>query len=700
MRKLARRISSVVCLSCLLLLSYAASVPADEEFGKPDATSKRVSKIVANLMQQHLSNRKLNNEISERALNMFLKNLDPMKMYFMKSDIDEFSTHSHMIDDLMKQGDYGVAFKIFNRFLKRIDERVELAAELIDSEFDYTKDESLITDRDLVDYAVDEGDARERWRKRIKFNLMVYANEENQTPSTSRDSAQDPGVVPTQDPKERLRKRYRSFANRMKQFDNEDVIEMYISAITTSFDPHTSYMSKTSYENFLINMRLELEGIGATLQSTDDGLTVIRRIVPGGAADKHGKLKVEDKIVAVGQESGEMVDIMDMKLDDVVGMIRGKAGTVVRLGVISPGTNDIKTLSITRERIELKDSEARGVVFESGKKPDGTPYRIGVIDLPSFYTDMESATLNIRDFKSSTRDVRRILNGFREDNVDGVVLDLRRNGGGSLREAIDLTGLFIDKGPVVQAKDLYGQLEIHNDEDLGMAWDGPLLVLTSKFSASASEILAGAVKDYKRGIVVGDQTTHGKGTVQTLLNLSRVLYGTRNPPPDLGALKITIQQFYRPNGDSTQKRGVLSDIVLPSISDKMDVGEADLEFPVEFDHISPARYDVMNLVTANMINQLRESSERRIDESEEFRKQIKKIEKYVEQKEQKSVSLNEQRFNERRKEMDADKEDEKTIEDQVNHTNEDIERDYYMDEVLHIMVDYIDSLHGGPLAKK
>ncbi len=689
----------VLVVSLVLAVGVSVCSLVADEFGKPDAQAQRVSNIVSRLLDQHLSNRKLNDAISRRALNVYLKTLDPMKMYFMKSDIEEFKQWETQIDDYMKDGEYAAAFGIFKRFLKRIDQRVELAVELIHADHDFTIDEEMVTDRDMIDYADSDMEARERWRKRIKYNLLVYQNDKSQEEASSDEDGETPTVI--QDPKERLEKRYRSFANRMSRFDNEDVIEMYITAITNSFDPHTSYMSPSTYENFQITMRLELEGIGATLQSTDDGLTVIRRIVPGGAADKHGKLKVEDKIAMVGQgDSGEMVDVTDMKLDDVVGLIRGKAGTTVRLGVMSPGSNDLKTISIVRERIELKDSEAAGVVFDVGKNAAGEPFQIGVIDLPSFYADMAGANRNVRDYKSTTRDVRNILNDFKQAGVDAVVLDLRRNGGGSLREAIDCSGLFIDNGPVVQVKGPYGQIDSLNDENFGMAWEGPLVVLVSKFSASASEILAGAVQDYGRGLVVGDSSTHGKGTVQTLLNLNQVLYNIRNAPPTLGALKITIQQFYRPNGDSTQKRGVLSDIVLPSISDHMDVGEADLEYPVEFDHVPKASFTSMNMVSGELVKQLAQRSADRISASEDFQRQLRRIDTYVNQKEAKTVSLNERVFNERRKEFDADKEDEKAIEDQLNHTNADIKRDYYMDEVLNIAVDYVQSIAGEPLARK
>ena len=682
--------SAILRVACIgLATCILASSATAQEFGKPTNDSKRVARIVSQLMDQHLSNRKLNDAISERALDMYLKNLDPQKVYFLKSDVDEFKQNwNTQLDDMLKSGNYAAAFAIFERFKQRIAERVELANRLIDEDHDYTVDEEMVTDRDLIDYAETEQEIEDRWRKRIKYNLLVFQNDDD-----------DESSATTKTPEERLKNRYRAFGKRMTQFDNDDVIEMYITSITTSFDPHTTYMSKSSFVNFQINMSLELEGIGATLQSTDDGLTVIRRLVPGGAADKGGKLKVEDKIVAVGQGTeGEMVDTIDMKLDDVVDKIRGKAGTTVRLAVMSPGSGDIKTIPIVRERIELKDSEAAGVVFDVGEKGNGSPYKIGVIDLPSFYTDMQARAQNKKDYKSTTRDVRKILNDFNEQNVDAVVLDLRRNGGGSLSEAVDCTGLFIDRGPVVQVKNPYGTIEQLNDRDAGMAWEGPLVVLTSKFSASASEILAGAVQDYGRGLVVGDSSTHGKGTVQTMLNLMEILLQTRDAGPDLGALKITVSQFYRPNGDSTQKRGVLSDVTLPSITDHMDVTESDLEYPVEFDKVAEAQYAEMNKINPDMINGLFARSRSRVESSEDFQKQQRRIEKYVAQKDENSVSLNEDDFNERRKELDAEKEDEKLLEDQVNHTNTDIERDYYMEEVLAITVDYIQLLTGTPLA--
>jgi carboxyl-terminal processing protease len=680
----------------LILLAFGVFLPAGTVFGialtqveesdshgislgQASRADRQVSRIISTLLQRdHLSSKPLDDAISERAFKIYIQTLDPMKVYFTKSDVDSFSKWRTAVDDRMKQGDYEIAFAVFKRFLERVDERVELINKLLDQEFDFTTDEEMPTDSDLIEFATTDKEIEKRWLQRLKYNLLVLSSDkESKT-----------------DPRQQLKNRYTTFARRMHQTDSEDVVEMYISAVTTSFDPHTTYMSKETFENFMIAMRLELEGIGATLQaSEDDGYTVIKKIVPGGAADKHGELKVEDKIVAVGQgKDEEMVDVTGMKLDDVVKLIRGKAGTMVRLAVLSESNGEIRTINIVREQIKLEDSAARGVIWEEGKKPDGSPFKIGFIDLPSFYSDMESANRPTSDYKSTTRDMDRILRDFKAQNVDAVVVDLSRNGGGSLREAIDCTGLFINEGPIVQVKDAYGQIQQHDDVNPGMSWDGPVVVMTSKFSASASEILAAAIQDYGRGIVVGDTTTHGKGTVQSLVNINQLVFGTENPPTIFGALKITMQQFYRPNGDSTQKRGVLADVVLPSITDKMDISESDLDYAVEFDKIPSAKFPRHPLAQSEIVNSLRKSSAELIKSSEHFRKVEEAIAAYVEQKNHKTVPLNQEKFLARREKLNAEEEDEQAIEDQINHSNTEIKRTAYIDEVLRIAIDYTTEL--------
>jgi len=647
----------------------------------PQASDRQITIIVTSLMRrEHISKKPLDDTISARGLKEFIKTLDPAKVYFTQQDVDEFSKSKNNIDDMLKRGDITLAHDIFKRFLQRVDERIAMVDQLLQMPQNHADDEDLITDRDLLTFPKTAAEAQNRWRKRIEYDFLAM----------KADKTEGKEAV------EKLRRRYRSFAKRMHQFDNNELLEMYLTAITTSYDPHTSYMSPTSYENFLINMRLELEGIGAALRSTD-GETIVTKIIPGGAAAKNGKLKPEDEVVSVGEgEDGEMVDVVDMKLNDVVARIRGRAGTVVRLGV-KRKSGASETVRIVRAKIELKDSEARGVIFEEGRHPNGKPVKIGVIDLPSFYMDMKGARAGLADYKSTTRDCRRILADFKSKGVDVVLLDLTRNGGGSLNEAISLTGLFIDRGPVVQVKDSAGTVQQYDDLEAGMAWDGPLVVLTSKFSASASEILAGAIQDYRRGIVVGDTATHGKGTVQSLMDLGQHMFRIRNPP-NMGALKITMQQFYRPDGDSTQKRGVVADLPLPSLTNHMDVGESDLDFALEFDRVPTAKHVKYNMVRPDILNQLVTNSLNRRKASQDFASLQKKIAKYREQKERKAISLNEEKFFARRQELNAEKEEEKEFDNQQNGEEEIIKRDFYYNEVLAIAAEYTVGLERAKIA--
>jgi carboxyl-terminal processing protease len=638
----------------------------------PTAEDHTTALTVAKLIgSQHLSRHPLDKEMSERCLKSFLKMLDPMKLYFYQSDVDDLMKHQDELSAKLLSGDVNFAYTVFQLFLKRMDERVKQVDELLAMPHDFTVDEEMIVDRDTVQYPRTPAEAQDRWRKRIKYDLLVLK-------------------VDKKDGKEaidKLYKRYHSFAKRMHQTDGSELLEMYLNSFTTSYDPHSDYMSPRTLKNFDIIMSLELEGIGASLMS-EDGYTVVKKIIPKGAADKNGQLKVEDKIVGVGQgDNGEIVDVVDMKLNDVVDLIRGKRGTVVRLDVIPATGTEPKVIRIAREKIELTDSEAQGEIFDAGQKPDGTPYRVGVIDLPSFYMDMAGARRGLPDYKSTTRDVRNILDDFKKKGVDAVVLDLRWNGGGSLTEAINLTGLFITDGPVVQVKGADGRVEPYYDLDPSVSWAGPLVVVTSKFSASASEILAGAIQDYGRGLIVGDHSTHGKGTVQSLLELGQRLFGPNGP--QMGALKITQQQFYRPCGDSTQKRGVLADVELPSLSSHLDVGEADLDYPLEFDKVDTLPFKRYGEANPALCGQLRELSEQRTKNSEWFQKELRKVARYEEQKKKKTVTLNEEKFLKERAELNADKEEEKSFEKLSNANNKGIVRDDYLNEVFTIVNDYL-----------
>jgi carboxyl-terminal processing protease len=661
--------------------SGAVEAKLAAELTQPSVSDRTVARMVSMLMKrEHLTKHPLDDEISRRGLDLFVKSLDGMKLYFYKSDIEEFNQRRNDLDDMVQSGDVTFAYTIFNRLLKRVDERVKLVNQLLAEDFDFAADETLLTDPDKLSFPASPDEAKERWRKRLKYDILVLKADKSNK----------------EDIKERLRRRYQSFAKRMHQTDSNELLEMFLTSITSGFDPHSNYMAPDAAKNFNIVIGLQLQGIGAQLKF-NDGYTVIDKLIPGGPADKNGQLKAGDRVVSVGQnEEGDVVDVAEMKLNDVVNLIRGNAGTTVRLGVVSE-SGESKMIKITRAKIELKDQEAGGVIFEDGQKADGSPFKLGVINLPSFYMDMEGARAGNENFKSCTRDVRRIIDDFNKKGVDALVLDLRKNGGGSLTEAISLTGLFIEQGPVLQVKDPDGRVQQYDDTDRGVAWRGPLVVMISKFSASASEILAGAIQDYHRGLVVGDSATHGKGTVQTMMDLGPQMFRIANPP-DYGSLKLTVQQFYRPSGDSTQQRGVLSDIVLPSLTDHYDVSEGDLDYPVAFDKVPSVAHRRYDQVNAGIVGTLKEKSTQRIEQSADFAKLLKNIKRYEEQKAKKEVPLNEQKFLARREEFDADKEEENTFEENAHGATEVFKRDFYGNEVLGITLDYLRLLGKDKIA--
>jgi len=660
--------------------------PQDRPLAKlatPSARDSRVARLIATLMpRNHISSKKLDDEISRKALDLFVKSLDPLKLYFLQSDIDQFHRNQDRIDDMVQAGDLSFGYEIFGRFIDRVDERVAVAEELLQRPFNFEIEEQIITDPEATTYATNADEARDRWRRQIKYALL---------------DLKDEGKV-GQEAIDLLQRRYSRYGRRWRSIDSDDLLEMYLTSVTTAYDPHSTYMSPGSLDDFKILMSLNLDGIGAQLREKD-GQTVITRVIPGGAAARNGKLKTDDVIVSVGQgDDGELVDVVEMPLTDVVALIRGKAGTVVRLGVRPGGVGEVEVYRIERARIELEESAARGKVLDHQLPGSDKPaLKIGYINLPSFYLDMEAAKENKQDFRSSTRDVQRILQDFRSQDVDGVVLDLGFNGGGSLTEAINLTGLFIDRGPVVQVKNSDGTVQQYADEDAGTSWDGPLVVLTSKYSASASEIFAGAIRDYKRGIVVGDPATHGKGTVQTLMDLGQQLF--RNNRANYGALKVTLQQFYLPDGESTQLSGVPADVILPSITSKMDISESDLQYALPNDHVPPAKHAQYNMVPTDLLAQIRQNSMARVGEEKEFGELLERIETYVRQKENSSISLVEEKFMARRNELDAQKEEEKKdLEAEVSA--EEIFRDtYYNREVLSIAHDYIEGLRKQNLAQ-
>jgi carboxyl-terminal processing protease len=649
---------------------------------KPTPQDRLITVAVVSKMESaHMTGQRLDDTISRRCLDTFVKELDPLKLFFLQSDIDEFMTQRDRLDDSLKRGDVQFAYVVFDRFLTRVNEQVALAHEQLGKTHDFTIDEDVVTDADARTYPKTAEENVDRWRKQVKLDLLKEIADDVEISAAVK----------------KLHKRYDGVRKSWEQTSDNELLERYLSSLTTSFDPHSSYMAPETEKNFKIIMSLELDGIGAQLRAVD-GYTVVQTVIPGGAADREGTLKPEDKVVGVGESaSGPIEDVVDMKLNDVVSKIRGKRGTVVRLEVISAKDEERRVITITRDRIELKDSEARSEIIERGKKADGTPYRVGVIQLPSFYMDMERAQMGYPNYKSATRDVRRLLEEFRQKSVDAVVVDLRLNGGGSLTEAVSLSGLFIDQGPVVQVKGPDGRVEVYKD-DPGMIWEGPLVVMINKFSASASEIFAGAIQDYGRGIVIGDHATHGKGTVQQLMNLGERLFNFGGSQPDFGALKLTIQKFYRPGGDSTQNRGVASDIELPSIYSHWDIAESDLDYALAFDRVDAQQYDRYRMVSGDMLTALKSRSAERVKSSDYFTRELKRIEKYEEQKLRKRISLNKEKFIAERKELNSEKDQEKAFDDMNDPTRPVFKKDDYGFEALDITVDYLDMLGGNRVA--
>lgn len=672
----------------LILLALACLVPVQPIQARPTgqtASGRMVTLAVRRLVERlHLTQQRIDDVISERCLESYLKTLDPWKLYFYQSDVDEFMQNRFALDDMIRRNNIDFAYTVFSRFLARVDERVATALTMVDAPHDFTIDEVMVRDRDATTYPKSPEEAAERWRKRVKFDLLVKKADEEED----------------EEAKRKLRKRYSGIAKRWQQTTDDDLLEIYLTSMTSGFDPHSSYMSASTLENFEITMRLELDGIGASLRS-EDGYTEVHEIIPGGAADQDGRLKKGDHIIGVGQgTAGELEDIIDMRLNDVVKLIRGKRGTVVRLEV-KPVDNPKERFvyDITRAQIKLTNQEARGEVIEWGDKPSGGKYRIGVINLPSFYMDMDGARAGQPNFKSCTRDVRRLLNDFNQQGVDAVVVDLRFNGGGSLQESVSMTGLFIDQGPVVQVKGPDGRAQPYPDQEPGMVWSGPLAVLTNMFSASASEIFAGAIQDYGRGIVIGDHATHGKGTVQQLFDLGDQLFRPARKQ-NLGALKMTIQQFYRPDGASTQNRGVLADVQIPALTGHLEgVAESDLDYPMAFDTVRGLQHDRFSMMQPGLAAELQRRSQERIGKSEDFAKDITRIKLYEDQKDRETVTLNLAQYLAEREELDTDKETEKTYEKLSDSDRPVFDmQEHYNQEAMSIVADYLGMLKEKKVA--
>ena len=529
--------------------------------------------LVTELEEKHYVDRRYNDAMSAEHLNTYLERLDPSHLYFTASDVAEFQRYATQLDDLGRQGVVSPAFVMFSRYEQRASERLEQVISTMDtivSRLDFDKDEYIDSDPTAREWAINDEDLDDRWRKRIKNQVLALKLAE-------KDEAE---IAPT------LVKRYENQRNRLAQYNEQDVFAVFANALTSQFDPHTSYFSPRRAENFDIDMRLSLEGIGAVLQNEDEYTKVVR-VVPAGPADKQSDLRAAELIIAVGQgKAGPMTDVIGWRLDDVVDLVRGKKGTVVRLDVIPAAgrADEARRLTITRNEVRLEEQAAQSKLLKINAL-DGAPRKIGVIDIPAFYLDFDAYRKGDPDFRSTTRDVAKLVNELNDAGVDGLVIDLRGNGGGSLREANELTGLFIEYGPTVQIRGTGSRVWRDGKRRRGPYYDGPVAIMIDRLSASASEIFAGALQDYGRAIVVGDRS-FGKGTVQTLLDLPE------------GQLKITESKFYRISGDSTQHRGVIPDITYPSLLQHDEIGESSLEKALDWDRIAPVRHKDYGVVDA------------------------------------------------------------------------------------------------------
>ncbi len=614
---------SVLWLLTGLVWAQQAAEPALADLSPDRRQGVIGTEILDKLTNGHYKSITLNDQTSGRIFDSYLAAMDPARSYFRAADIEEFGPLRTRLDDLLKSGDLDPAFRIFNRYRQRLAERLRFVIRIIDEDFDtldFEKEESLARQNDA--WAPSVAGLRARWRRQLKGDVL------NRTLAGNR----------REDVRKALRRRYGNQLTRLAQTNKADAFRVYINAFLRAIDPHTAYFPPHQSENFNIHMSLSLEGIGAVLQADGESVKVLR-LVAGGPADKAGDLQPGDRIVGVAQgEEGGMVDILGMRLDEVVSLIRGPRETTVRLDIIPQVsiTEERRIIRIVRNKVDLEDQQASSRVMDV--KLEERTEKIGVIRLPTFYVDFVALRAGDPDYKSTAGDVRRLIAELKEAGVDGLVIDLRDNGGGALQEAIKLVGLFINRGPVVQVRDGRGVIRVHSDTDPGVIYRGPLAVLVNRLSASASEIFAGAVQDYGRGLVLGGQT-FGKGTVQTLIPIRR------------GHLKLTQAKFYRISGESTQHRGVIPDIELPGVIDKTKVGESSLDNALAWDSIDKTRYSRAG-GTAPYLRTLAARHRRRVNADPDFAHLKARIARLEKERGETTVSLSEKTRRARKKSED------------------------------------------------
>jgi carboxyl-terminal processing protease len=637
------------------------------------ATSSK--RVTAQFTRAHYTEVKMDDALSEKIFDRYIKQLDYARNIFLATDIDDFQKYRYEFDRIIARGKLDVAYDIFNLNLQRRLERYEYALSLLESKpFDFTQDEVYNFDREDAAWPKDSAELNELWRLKVKYDALNLTLAGKEWPKVQ----------------EVLGKRYRYAIKRLKQSESEDVFQIVMNSFARVVEPHTSYLSPRNAEKFQMDMNLSLEGIGAVLRAEED-YTVIQSVVPGGPADKSKDVKPKDRIVGVAQDDKKFEDVIGWRLDDVVDLIKGPKGTKVRLQILSAEAEDdalIKVVSIIRDKIVLEDRAAKSeVYFEI--KGDENSKKLGVITIPSFYNNL-------------SRDVKKELDKLKAEHVSGIIVDLRGNGGGSLREATLLTGLFIEKGPVVQVRDGANRVQVNSDDDGISFYDGSLIVMVDRYSASASEIFAAAIQDYGRGVIVGEHT-FGKGTVQQHRGLGRVYDLYENP---LGSIQFTIAKFYRINGGSTQHRGVLPDIAFPTAVDPEDWGESREKNALPWDHIPKARYQRLGDLSTDL-TYLNSLHGERIKTNREFNYLLDDIAIYQKEKDDKTISLKLTKRKEKREQRKAKqliranerlvvmgKEKVKSLDDLPDDLDE---LDPFLDETAKITFDLI-SL--GKVAKK
>ena len=674
MKKLIFLIFSGFCLSTVFH-------PVEASNSKNRLTGSVVKGIVERFVAIHYSQKPLDDTISKEIFKLYLNRLDPGHYYFLEKDIQEFQRYETRLDDMLRRGNIEFALDVFSRFKTRLQQRLQQLEGFLQQEFDFSKDGEWRIKRSEEPYPKDLKAAQEIWRLKIKFDLLTLKL----------------GGTELEEAKNRMMKRVRGLWKDYSQYDDDDVVSLFLNAMANAYDPHSAYMAAQELKNFDISIKLSLDGIGAVLR-WEDGYTVVNSVIPGGAAARHGKLRVEDRIIAVAQADEAFESVIDMRLNDVVQLIRVKRGTTVRLQVLRESEIGLDTLkfSIVRDKIVLKEGEAQSHIFEPSagtKESSNLPelkHRIGVIKLPSFYVDFNDRRKNPNNYKSSSRDVKKHLQKFVDSKVDGLILDLRSNGGGGLDEAITMAGLFIGRNPVVVVRQSGGRrVTVHRSREKTI-FENPVLLMLNRYSASASEILAGALQDYQRAVLVGDRTTFGKGTVQNIVQL----------PEGFGALKITIAQFYRVSGGSTQNKGVEANIIFPSVNNVRDIGESVLENALPWRSIDSVSYSkVQNL--EKILGTLNERSNKRVDDSEFFINTKRDIDEYLNNiKPLQYTSIlkmqedHQRRLEEREKEMASAKPKDAAHADASNNIPSDISVDGYLKESMVILEDFIELKNG------